>query len=700
MFRAFARHAARSVDSNSSLIAALNRAQGLIWFDLDGKILDANENFLSVVGYRLEEIQGQMHRIFVTPEFANSAEYKQFWNKLSRGEVISDTFSRIGKNGKKVWIEASYNPVFDAEGKPVMVVKFAVDVTAAKEKAADAAGQLMAISTAQAVIEFDLHGKILAVNDNFCATMGYSPTELIGQHHSLFMPKDVIGTAAYRAFWEELGQGKYQAGEFRRLSKTGAIRWLQANYSPILDTAGKVYKVVKYAVDITADKNRAAENAGQMAAISKVQAVIEFDLEGKILTANENFCTTMGYSLDEIRGQRHAIFVDQKVALSDEYRTFWENLRKGEFQSGEFRRLGKDGREVWIRGSYNPILDSEGRPFKVVKYATDSTPRKTAIDVMQLALSELADGNLTAQITTALASEFDSLRQNFNMASDKLNAVMMGVVDHAATIQNETSEISQASDNLSRRTEQQAATLEETAAAIDQLTASVRSASELSALASKMVADAKQSAEKSGVVVRDAVKAMDEIADSSTKISKITSVIDEIAFQTNLLALNAGVEAARAGEAGRGFAVVASEVRALAQRSSDAAREIAALISASSSQVSRGVGLVGQAGRALQEIDAAVSEIHLRVTEIATSSQEQASGLAEINLAVNQLDQVTQQNAAMFEETNAATGNLTREAVELAQSTAVFTTGLSGSGAVGYPGVANRAPRARLRAAG
>jgi methyl-accepting chemotaxis protein len=184
---------------------------------------------------------------------------------------------------------------------------------------------------------------------------------------------------------------------------------------------------------------------------------------------------------------------------------------------------------------------------------------------------------------------------------------------------------------------------------------------------------------------------MDEIADSSSKISKITSVIDEIAFQTNLLALNAGVEAARAGEAGRGFAVVASEVRALAQRSSEAAREIAELISASSSQVTRGVGLVGQAGRALEAIDGAVSEIHLRVTEIATSSREQATGLAEINLAVNQLDQVTQQNAAMFEETNAATGNLTREAVELAQSTALFRTGASAQSAA-QPATGARRP--------
>ena len=696
MFSALLRRNARTDDHAASLIAALNRVQGMVWFDLDGKILDANENFLSAVGYQLDEIQGKMHRIFVAPEFAASAEYKLFWKKIASGEVISDTFSRIGKNGKKVWIEASYNPILDATGKPVKVVKFAIDVTASKEKAADAAGQLQAISKSQAVIEFDLRGNILTANENFCATMGYKLPELVGQHHRLFIPKEGHDTPAYRDFWQTLAEGKYHADEFRRIAKDGSPRWLQASYNPIFDTFGKVYKVVKFATDITQEKNRAAENSGQMAAIYKVQAVIEFDLEGKILTANENFCTTMGYSLEEIRGQRHALFVDPDHAKSEEYRRFWQNLRQGEFQSGEFRRLGKNGREVWIRGSYNPIFDSEGRPFKVVKYATDSTPRKNAIDAIQLALSELAEGNLTARVNTVLSSEFDSLRQNFNMACEKLDRVMVGVVDHAATIQNETSEISQASDNLSRRTEQQAATLEQTAAAIDQLTASVRSASELSSLASKMVSDAKQSAEKSGVVVRDAVKAMDEIAESSSKISKITSVIDEIAFQTNLLALNAGVEAARAGEAGRGFAVVASEVRALAQRSSEAAREIAELITASSGQVKRGVGLVGQAGRALQEIDGAVSEIHLRVAEIAVSSQEQSSGLAEINLAVNQLDQVTQQNAAMFEETNAATGNLNRETVELAQSTAVFRTSYAGGGAAQV----QHGQRPRLRAAG
>jgi len=228
---------------------------------------------------------------------------------------------------------------------------------------------------------------------------------------------------------------------------------------------------------------------------------------------------------------------------------------------------------------------------------------------------------------------------------------------------------------LSRRTERQAATLEETAAALDELTASVRSAAEGAGLANQVVSDAKSSAEASGVVVQEAVDAMEEIQTSSSKISRIINVIDDIAFQTNLLALNAGVEAARAGEAGRGFAVVASEVRALAQRTSDAAREINDLISTSSQHVGRGVDLVGQAGSALQQIVESVSNIAVHVSEIAVSANEQSSGLAEINTAVNQLDQVTQQNAAMFEETTAASHSLTKEAENLSETTAQFRIG-------------------------
>ncbi|MBW8813280.1 MAG: methyl-accepting chemotaxis protein [Caulobacterales bacterium] len=287
------------------------------------------------------------------------------------------------------------------------------------------------------------------------------------------------------------------------------------------------------------------------------------------------------------------------------------------------------------------------------------------VQALAAGLGKLSEGDLTFVLNKAFAPEYEELRRDFNQALDKLKGTMSVVVDNAGAIGSGSDEISQAADNLSRRTEQQASSLEETAAALDEITATVRKSAEGAQHARTVVAQAKTDAEESGEVVRRAVTAMGEIERSAREIGNIIGVIDEIAFQTNLLALNAGVEAARAGDAGRGFAVVASEVRALAQRSAEAAKEIKTLISTSSAQVSEGVSLVGQTGEALARIVGQVAEINRSVGEIAASAQEQASGLAQVNAAVNQMDQVTQQNAAMVEESTAASHALAREAEAL-----------------------------------
>ncbi len=303
--------------------------------------------------------------------------------------------------------------------------------------------------------------------------------------------------------------------------------------------------------------------------------------------------------------------------------------------------------------------------------------REQAVVVSAIAtgLEKLSAGDLTFRVTTAFAAEYEKLRVDFNGAMEKLQETMKVVAANAQGIRSGTDEISQASDDLSRRTEQQAASLEETAAALDQITATVRRTADGANQAREVVSAAKADAEHSGQVVRDAVAAMSEIEKSAQQISQIIGVIDEIAFQTNLLALNAGVEAARAGEAGRGFAVVASEVRALAQRSAEAAKEIKTLISASTQQVGSGVDLVGETGKALARIVSQVAEINGVVTDIASSAQEQATGLQQVNTAVNQMDQVTQQNAAMVEQSTAASHALAQETEELARLISRFRTG-------------------------
>ena len=436
--------------------------------------------------------------------------------------------------------------------------------------------------------------------------------------------------------------------------------------------------------------NKVTELEGRMAAIGRSQAVIEFNLDGTIISANENFLLTMGYGLDEIRGAHHRTFMEADEAASAEYAA----LNEGKFVARKFRRLAKGGREVWLQASYNPIFDPDGRAVRVIKLAVDITREEqeamraeaarleaekgqtALVDMLAESLTQLSAGDLTTRVDGQMSGvAHRRICEDYNSAVETLRKTLTQVVEAVRALHGGSDEISTASDDLSRRTEQQAASLEETAAALDEITATVRRSAEGARQASSAAAGARAEAQRSGEVVRNAMAAMDAIQKSSVQIGDIIGVIDEIAFQTNLLALNAGVEAARAGDSGRGFAVVASEVRSLAQRSAEAAKEIKTLISTSTGQVNAGVKLVDEAGAALSAIGLRVAEMDALVSEIAASALEQSTGLHQVNTAVNQMDQVTQQNAAMVEETTAAAANLKAEAGQLAALAAQFQTG-------------------------
>jgi methyl-accepting chemotaxis protein len=533
---------------------------------------------------------------------------------------------------------------------------------------------LDALSRSQAVIEFKPDGTIITANENFCKALGYGLEEIKGKHHRIFCDPAYTATQDYREFWAVLNRGQFESREYKRFRKDGGEIWIQASYNPVF-RGGKLWKIVKFATDITAAKLKAAEDSGKLEAISRVQATIEFTPAGEILTANENFLSTLGYTLGEIAGKHHSMFCEQDYTRTEAYRDFWKTLASGQFISQEFKRIGKGGKVVWIQASYNPIFDASGRAFKVVKYATDITGRVNAVDATAKGLAALATGDLTARIDTPFPPELEQVRTDFNAAIERMRQAIQAVNGNTDAIASGSEEIRVASDNLAKRTEQQAAAVEETAAALEQITQTVADSSKRANEAGQLVARTKEGAEKSGLVVKNAIEAMGQIENSSKEISNIIGVIDDIAFQTNLLALNAGVEAARAGEAGKGFAVVAQEVRELAQRSATAAKEIKALINTSSNQVKAGVQLVGETGKALEQIVTEVQDINSNVVAIVEASREQATGLTEINKAVNAMDQNTQQNAAMVEESTAASHSLAKQAASLRELVSQFRIG-------------------------
>jgi methyl-accepting chemotaxis protein len=541
------------------------------------------------------------------------------------------------------------------------------------EKDADSRGQIAAIGRSQVVVELDMNGTVREVNENFVRALGYTRAEVIGKHHSMFVEAAFAGSAEYRGFWEKLNRGEPDIGSYKRIAKGGREVWIQASYSPILDLNGKPFKVVKYASDITEQKTRAADFEGQLAAIGRAQAVIEFELDGTIRSINDNFTQVLGYSSDDVRGKHHSMLVDPAIGGTAEYRAFWAKLARGEPDAGRYRRIAKGGRDVWLQASYNPILDTNGRPFKVVKFATDVTEQmqmaqqlELTVKQTQITVKAASEGDLTARIpVSGKSGELEALCHGVNSMLDSTAELVTRVKAASAEVQAGAQEISKGTLNLSQRTEQQASSLEETASSMEEMTSTVKQTADNAGQANQLAMAARQQAEKGGAVVSSAVSAMGGINAASKKIADIIGVIDEIAFQTNLLALNAAVEAARAGEQGRGFAVVATEVRNLAGRSATAAKEIKALIQDSVAKVDEGSKLVDESGRTLEEIVTAVKKVTDIVAEIAAASREQSSGIEQVNKAVMQMDQTTQQNAALVEEASAASQAIVEQAQAL-----------------------------------
>jgi len=471
----------------------------------------------------------------------------------------------------------------------------------------DLSSMVDALNKSQAVIEFNMDGTIITANQNFLGALGYSLEEIRGKHHRMFVTEGERDSAAYAEFWQTLNRGTYQAAEYKRIGKGGKEVWIQASYNPLM-RGGKPYKVVKFAADITAQKLQAIDAAGQIEAIGKSQAVIHFNTDGTIITANENFLNAVGYALAEIRGQHHRMFVTEDERDGPAYRAFWEALKRGEFQAAEYKRVGKGGKEVWIQASYNPIVDPvDGKVLKVVKFATDTTGQVQE-RIRKAAIQQTIDSDLGA-ITQALL-----------------------------TANEQVSSAASASEQTSANVQAVAAGAEELVASIGEIS---RRAAEATSISSQAVDQSNKTTE-----------IMSGLTTAAHRIGQVVGLIQTVAAQTNLLALNATIEAARAGDAGRGFAVVATEVKALANETSKATEEISA-------QIAGVQQATEEAAKAIHEIGGTINTINEISTTIAAAVEEQNSVTRDISVNMQTASSGVESISRNVSEISASPGSRT-----------------------------------------
>ncbi|MBP5856710.1 PAS domain-containing methyl-accepting chemotaxis protein [Marivibrio halodurans] len=484
------------------------------------------------------------------------------------------------------------------------------------DRVVDPSDLVDAFNASQALIVFEPDGTIVHANANFLDAVGYTPEEVTGHHHRIFLEAAEAQSDTYRTFWAELSAGEFKTGRFKRIAKGGREIWLQASYNPIKNRQGQVTRVVKIAAEITEAIAADALKSGQVDAISKSQAVIEFELDGTIVRANDNFLDAVGYSLEEVRGKHHRIFVDPAEAAGPDYAAFWEKLRAGSFEAGAYRRIGKGKREIWIQATYNPILDPQGRPFKVVKFATDITDEVRARQEAER-VAERIDGNLET-IVGSVRTVGDQAAV-VGTATDELREVVRSLASAAQELDATTREIS---DNVGT-SQSQAVSARELAQEADGATQRLRVATE--------------------------------------SMTQIVDIIQDIAGQINLLALNATIEAARAGEAGKGFAVVATEVKGLANQVAQAtdkiSNEINEMQSISGDVVEHLTGIRGT----IDNVEASFSHVAGAVAQQGATTSQIADGMRTATGAIEESTEKLRVLGAAADQADTAA----REGIEL-----------------------------------
>ena len=654
---------AAEVTELSNLLAAIGKSQAVIEFNMDGTIIKANENFLNTVSYTLDEIVGRHHSLFCEDSLKNSAEYRDFWARLNRGENLPGEYRRVGKGGKVVVIQASYNPIADASGKLVKVVKFASDVTAAALTNADYKAKMEAISKAQAIIEFQMDGTIVAANQNFLTTVGYTIDEIKGRHHSMFVEEGFKNSAEYREFWARLNRGENLPGEYRRVGKGGKLVVIQASYNPIQDANGKLTKVVKYATDVT-EMAQAREEAAKISSMME-QAPINVMFAGPdfiIRYANPASIKTLKtlehllpVKADQLIGQTIDVFhkrpEHQRKLLADP-----RNLpHRAQIQ------VGPETLDLLV----SPIID-RNHVFlgAMVTWEVITQKLKMEQDVKEAAIRDQQKAEAMAKILDQVNASASTL----GSSAEELTAVSTQMASNAEETSAQANVVSAASEQVSKNVQTVSTGVEEMNSAIREI--------------AKNATDSARVAQQAVTTAATANTTISKLGDSSAEIGKVIKVITSIAEQTNLLALNATIEAARAGEAGKGFAVVANEVKELAKETAKATEDISHKIEAIQGDTRGAVESIRKIGEVIAQINdisntiaSAVEEQTATATEMSRNVAEAAKGTAEIAQNITSVAQAAQNTTQGATNCQQAASELARMAAELQQLGAGDATG-------------------------
>lgn len=405
--------------------AAIDAHLSIVEYSLGGEILEANENFLNLLGYSLSEIQGKHHSILIDKRFRESTEHTNFWNHIAIKGSTREQTPCIRKSGETLWLESSYAIVHDEHANPQSIICTVRDINEQKLAQSDSQKTIDAIEHAFAIIEYHPDGTISDANPVFLRLSDCHTSEVIGKHYSSLFVRNEKQEQKMNQAWESATKGNHVSENCSMRTKHGVEVWLHSVFIPRYDDQNAMYKIIQYSSDITEQTLLSNNFRNQIQAINNSQAVIEFLMDGTIISANDKFLNTMGYRLDEIQGRHHSIFVDPSEQNSQEYTDFWNNLRKGKFDGRVFKRIAKDGSTVWIHAYYNPILDSEGNPQKVVKFATDMS------ELMQvLSLSEETSMK-TRQIEHSIAgisTEIDIINQNMSATKNAASAILETII--------------------------------------------------------------------------------------------------------------------------------------------------------------------------------------------------------------------------------------------------------------------------------